>query len=65
LLALISVNAALILHRRKYPDIERPFRVPLVPLLPALGILANLYLLAQILHHPVKALLRRVIGDSP
>lgn len=51
LLALIAVNAALIVHRRKFPDMERPFRVPLVPLLPALGILANLYLLSQILHH--------------
>ncbi|MGI9036238.1 MAG: amino acid permease [Pyrinomonadaceae bacterium] len=45
--ALILVNAALIFHRRKYPNIERPFRVPLVPLLPILGILSNLYLLAQ------------------
>jgi basic amino acid/polyamine antiporter, APA family len=48
LLALILVNIALIAHRRKYPDIERPFRVPLVPLLPGLGILANIYLLAQL-----------------
>jgi amino acid transporter/nucleotide-binding universal stress UspA family protein len=47
LLALILVNAALIVHRRKYPHIERPFRVPLVPLLPILGILSNLYLLIQ------------------
>ena len=37
LLALILVNAALIVHRRKYPDVERPFRVPWVPVLPALG----------------------------
>lgn len=47
LIALILVNAALIFHRRKYPNIERPFRVPLVPLLPVLGILSNLYLLIQ------------------
>lgn len=47
LIALILVNAALIIHRRKYPNIERPFRVPLVPLLPILGILSNLYLLVQ------------------
>lgn len=51
LIALIFVNAALIVHRRKYPDLERPFKVPLVPLLPALGILANLYLMSQIFHH--------------
>ncbi len=47
LFALILVNLALIFHRRKYPNIERPFRVPLVPLLPILGILSNLYLLVQ------------------
>lgn len=47
LIALILVNTALIFHRRKYPNIERPFRVPLVPLLPILGILSNLYLLVQ------------------
>jgi basic amino acid/polyamine antiporter, APA family len=53
LLALILVNAALIVHRRKFPDIERPFRVPLVPLLPILGILANFYLIGQIFQHPL------------
>lgn len=53
IMALILVNATLIAHRRKFPDIERPFRVPLVPLLPALGIVANLYLLSQIvMRHP-------------
>ncbi len=50
LLVLILVNAGLIIHRRKHPDIERPFRVPLVPLVPGLGIIANLYLLSQIMH---------------
>ncbi|MEM6722980.1 MAG: universal stress protein [Bacteroidota bacterium] len=53
LIALILVNAALIIHRKKYPDIERPYRVPLVPLLPFLGILANLYLLIQNLAEPI------------
>lgn len=52
LLTRILVNAALIYHRRKYPDLERPFRVPLVPLLPLIAIVTNLYLLSQILHHP-------------
>jgi len=51
LLVLMLVNAALIYHRKKYPNIERPFKVPLVPILPALGIIANLYLLIQIMHH--------------
>lgn len=68
LLVLILVNAALIYHRRKYPAIERPFKVPLVPLLPALGIMANLYLLIQIMHHiapvamAISALLLGVLG---
>ena len=48
LTALCFVNAALIVHRRRFPDIERPFRVPLVPLVPALGIAANIYLILQI-----------------
>ncbi len=48
LLALCLVNVALIVHRRRFPDIERPFRVPLVPLLPGLGIAANIYLILQI-----------------
>lgn len=56
LLALIFVNAALIAHRRKFPKIERPFRVPLVPLLPILGIVANFYLLSQILNHALPVL---------
>lgn len=53
LLVLILVNAALIVHRKNNPEIERPFRVPFVPLLPGLGIAANLYLLSQIVHHVV------------
>ncbi len=57
LVALIMVNLALIVHRWKFPEIKRPFRVPLVPLLPALGILANLYLLLQILQHPIPLVL--------
>ena len=48
LLALSLVNAALVVHRRRFPKMERPFRVPLVPLLPALGIAANVYLILQI-----------------
>ncbi len=58
LLALCFVNAALIVHRRRYPDIERPFRVPLVPLLPALGIAANIYLILQI---PIQGHLQPVL----
>ena len=57
LLALIMVNVALIIHRRKFPDIDRPFKVPLVPLIPILGILANTYLIVQIFNHPLPLLL--------
>ncbi len=58
LLALCLVNAALIVHRRRFPDMERPFRVPLVPLLPALGIVANIYLILQI---PVQGHIQPVV----
>ncbi|QDU99245.1 amino acid permease [Lignipirellula cremea] len=51
LLALILVNAALIAHRWKFPTMVRPFRVPLSPIVPGLGILANLYLLSLIFSH--------------
>ncbi len=57
LLALITVNVALIVHRKKYPDIKRPFKVPLVPLLPLLAIVANIYLITQIFQHVVPLLL--------
>ncbi len=60
LMALVTVNIALIVHRKKFPDIERSFRVPLVPLVPLMGILANLYLLKDALHHPRPAMLTAV-----
>ena len=54
LFALSMVNLALILHRKAYPDLTRPFRVPLVPLVPLLGIGANLYLIiVQLKAHPL------------
>jgi amino acid transporter/nucleotide-binding universal stress UspA family protein len=45
LLPLAVVNYALIVNRRKFPDAERGFRVPGVPAIPALGIVANLALI--------------------
>ncbi len=57
LLALIGVDLALIVHRRRFPDLERPFRVPFVPLLPGLGIVANLYLMGQLIAHPLPLVL--------
>ena len=65
LLALILVNAALIYHRKKFPNLSRPFRVPFVPLLPLLGIVANIYLLSLILRHPepvIMAVLWLIVG---
>jgi len=42
LLPLAVVNVALIYSRRRYPDITRGFRVPGVPVVPVIGVLANL-----------------------
>ena len=39
MLAFASVCASVIVFRRQQPDRERPFRVPLVPALPAIGVL--------------------------
>jgi APA family basic amino acid/polyamine antiporter len=35
-----------IVMRRRNPEIERPFRTPMVPLVPALGMIVNLLLMA-------------------
>ena len=48
LLPLSVVNVALVYSRRNFPDLERPIRVPLVPLVPALGIVANLALITNL-----------------
>ncbi|MBV0924877.1 amino acid permease [Halomicroarcula limicola] len=45
LLPLAFVNGALIYSRRKYPDMERGFEVPGVPVIPILGIIANVALI--------------------
>lgn len=54
LLPLSIVNIALIYSRRRFPDIDRGFRVPLVPILPVVGILANLALITNL---PLKGVL--------
>ncbi|AXG05314.1 amino acid permease [Haloplanus rubicundus] len=51
LLPLSVVNAALVYSRRRFPDLERGFRVPGVPAVPVLGILANVALVTNL---PVK-----------
>ncbi len=54
LLPLSVVNLALIYSRRRYPDIKRGFRVPGVPVVPVVGILANLALIYNL---PLKGVL--------
>ena len=45
LLPLAVVNVALVVSRRRFPDIDRGFRVPGVPVIPVIGVLANLALI--------------------
>jgi APA family basic amino acid/polyamine antiporter len=58
LLPLSVVNVALIVHRRKFPDMERGFSVPGVPAVPILGVLANL---ALIINLPVEGVVTGVV----
>jgi APA family basic amino acid/polyamine antiporter len=48
LLAFVLVCGGVVVLRRTRPDLERPFRTPLVPLVPVLGILACLGLMATL-----------------
>ena len=59
LLPLSVVNIALIYSRRRFPDIERGFRVPGVPLVPVLGIVANLALIYNL---PFKGVVTGVLS---
>ena len=45
LLAFVLVCAGVLVLRRTDPDIERPFRTPLMPFTSILGVLACLYLM--------------------
>jgi len=46
LFAFVLVCAGIMLMRRTHPELPRPFRTPLVPFVPVLGIFANLFLMA-------------------
>jgi basic amino acid/polyamine antiporter, APA family len=48
LLAFVIVCMAVIVLRRTNPNQPRPFRTPLVPLIPALGILINVYMMINL-----------------
>src|SRR5687768_5521919 len=46
LFAFVLVCAGIMVMRKTHPELPRPFRTPLVPLVPVLGIAANLFLMA-------------------
>ncbi|HKJ59218.1 MAG TPA: amino acid permease, partial [Halobacteriales archaeon] len=48
LTGLIAVNFAIVSSRRNKPDLDRPFKVPGVPYVPILAVLANLVLLVNV-----------------
>ena len=48
LLAFVIVCAGVWIVRRTNPNLERPFRTPMVPLVPILGILISGYLMANL-----------------
>jgi APA family basic amino acid/polyamine antiporter len=48
LFAFVVVAAGIPLLRRRRPDLPRSFRVPLVPLIPALSVLASLWLMLNL-----------------
>lgn len=45
LFAFVLVCAGIMVMRRTHPELPRPFRTPLVPVVPILGIAANLFLM--------------------
>ncbi|WP_435181814.1 amino acid permease [Halorussus sp. AFM4] len=45
---LAVVNVALIVSRRRFPDMDRPLEVPFTPWVPILGIIANLALITNL-----------------
>ena len=51
LMAFVVVCAAVIVMRRTHPELPRPFRTPLVPLVPILGILINLAMMFSLGWH--------------
>ncbi|GHH64647.1 amino acid permease [Streptosporangium violaceochromogenes] len=57
LFAFVVVSTAVVVLRRTRPDLPRSFRTPLVPLVPALSVLACLYLMLNL---PVETWLRFV-----
>jgi len=50
LFAFVLVCIGIIIMRKKEPDLDRPFRTPLVPLVPILGVLVNFALMYGLDH---------------
>jgi APA family basic amino acid/polyamine antiporter len=48
LLAFVIVCAGVWIVRRRNPNLERPFKTPMVPLVPILGIIISAYLMANL-----------------
>jgi len=48
LFAFVIVNIGVVILRRTRPDLDRGFRVPLVPVVPIIGALLCIYLMAQL-----------------
>lgn len=48
LFAFVLVNIGVIVLRRTRPEMERPFKVPLVPFVPLLGLAFTFYLMSQL-----------------
>lgn len=56
--AFIAASAGVIILRRKAPDLERPFRIPWMPVIPVLTIVSAAYLALNL---PVLTLIRFVV----
>ena len=63
LFAFLLVNIGVIILRRTQPDMERPFRVPFVPVFPIIGCGLIIYLMTQAARRHLGAL-RGLAGRS-
>ncbi|HJX14855.1 MAG TPA: amino acid permease [Candidatus Deferrimicrobiaceae bacterium] len=61
LLVFLQVNVTLIRMRKTHPNLKRGFRVPLVPLVPAIGILTQLFIAVYMFVYSPKAWLSAVV----
>ncbi len=62
LLAFVIVCAAVLIMRKTHPEAERPFRAPLGPVVPILGILSCLVLMFSL---PVENWVRLAVWLAP